>query len=66
MYWEQIVYPAYVEAHRDIFENGDVENGKPTGNIVPGLVVIEPVKKGEEMSVEDIVRHCCDVCVAVI
>lgn len=59
MYWEHIVYPAYIEAHQDMFEGGDVENGKPTGHRVPGLVVIEPVKKGAEMSIDDIVRRCC-------
>lgn len=61
MYWEHIVYPAYVEAHRDMFENRDVENGNPTGQRVPNLVVIEPVKKGAEMSIDDVVRRCCDV-----
>ncbi|KAG6378371.1 hypothetical protein JVT61DRAFT_14096 [Boletus reticuloceps] len=61
MYWEHIVYPAYIEAHQDMFENGDVENGKPTGQRVPGLVVIEPVKRWAEMSIDDIVRCCCDV-----
>ncbi|KAF9233488.1 P-loop containing nucleoside triphosphate hydrolase protein [Melanogaster broomeanus] len=70
MYWEQIVYPAYVEAHQEMFENGDVENGKPTGEKVQGLVIMEPVKKeGEEeeeeeegvMSMNDMVRRCCEV-----
>ena len=28
MYWEQIVWPAYVAAHQGLFENGDVERGK--------------------------------------
>lgn len=60
MYWEHIVYPAYIEAHQDMFENGDVENGKLTGQRVPSLVVIEPVKKGAEMSIDDIVRRGCD------
>ncbi|KAF8549029.1 P-loop containing nucleoside triphosphate hydrolase protein [Imleria badia] len=49
MYWEQIVYPGYLEAHRDMFENGDVENGKLTG------------QRGAEMSIDDIVGRCCDV-----
>ena len=43
-----------------MFANGDVENGKPTGQRVPGLVVMEPAKKGAEMSIDDIVRRCCD------
>ncbi|KAH8827963.1 hypothetical protein DL96DRAFT_1601043 [Flagelloscypha sp. PMI_526] len=27
-YWEQIVYPAYVDAHKGIFSDGDVEEGE--------------------------------------
>jgi len=61
MYWEHIVYPAYVYAHQEMFENGDVENGELTGQRVPGLVMMEPVKKGAEMRIDDIVRRCCDV-----
>ncbi|KAG6861683.1 hypothetical protein C0995_013252 [Termitomyces sp. Mi166 len=38
-YWEQIVYPAYVDAHRDVFIGGDIEGGLP-GEKVKGLVVI--------------------------
>jgi len=60
-YWEQIVYPAYVKAHKDMFEDGDVENGKQTGEKVPGVVIMEPVKKGEEMSMDDMVRRSCEV-----
>ncbi|KAJ7072558.1 P-loop containing nucleoside triphosphate hydrolase protein [Mycena amicta] len=48
-YWEQIVYPAYVDANRDVFENGDVENGVPTGK-VEGLVLLEGITMGEAVS----------------
>ena len=37
-YWEQIVHPAYVRAHGDIFEGGDVEHGKPTGKVADLLL----------------------------
>jgi len=60
-YWEHIVYPAYIEAHKDMFGNGDVEHGKLTGERVADLVSIEPVKKGAELSMDDIVGVCCDV-----
>ncbi|KIJ08519.1 hypothetical protein PAXINDRAFT_18358 [Paxillus involutus ATCC 200175] len=64
MYWEQIVYPTYVEAHQDMFEHGDVENGKLTGEKeVTGAVMMEPVKKGEEMTMDDMVRRSCEVLV---
>lgn len=28
-YWEQIVWPAYVNAHEKLFVGGDIENGLP-------------------------------------
>ncbi|KAI8992868.1 P-loop containing nucleoside triphosphate hydrolase protein [Trametes punicea] len=55
-YWEQIVWPAYVEAHQGILENGDVEHGKPNGK-VPGLVLLE----GLELSMTDMVDRVCGV-----
>ncbi|KAH9940469.1 P-loop containing nucleoside triphosphate hydrolase protein [Epithele typhae] len=39
-YWEQIVWPAYVDAHARMLEGGDVEHGAPNGT-VPGLVLLE-------------------------
>jgi nicotinamide/nicotinate riboside kinase len=60
-YWEQIVYPAYVEAHADIFEGGDVENGAPTGNKVDNLLVIN----GLEMAMSDVVEKCCKILIEV-
>lgn len=57
-YWETIVLPAYLDAHREIFEGGDVENGGLT-NKVEGLILIEPEKEDKEMSMTDIVERCC-------
>lgn len=57
-YWEKIVLPAYLDAHREIFEGADVENGDLT-NKVKGLVLIEPGKEDKEMSMTDIVERCC-------
>lgn len=56
-YWEQIVYPAYVAAHAELFEGGDTEHGKPEN--VENLVVID----GLEMSMSDIVEKCCKILV---
>ena len=39
-YWEQIVWPAYMEAHREVFVDGDVEHGKSSEK-VEGLVVVD-------------------------
>ena len=55
-YWEQIVWPAYVAAHEQILENGDVEHGKPNGR-VRGLLLIE----GLEMSMTEMVDRVCNV-----
>jgi len=55
-YWEQIVYPAYVDANRDVFENGDVERGAPGGKVA-GLVLLESL----EMSMEEAVSRSCQV-----
>jgi hypothetical protein len=55
-YWEQIVYPAYLDAHYEMFEDGDVERGRP-GNKVQGLVLLESL----EMEMVDAVETCCEV-----
>jgi nicotinamide/nicotinate riboside kinase len=49
------VYPAYLEAHRELFEGGDVHHGQPTGDKVENLVLIETL----EMSMGDMVELCC-------
>ncbi|KXN90122.1 Nicotinamide riboside kinase [Leucoagaricus sp. SymC.cos] len=55
-YWEQIVYPAYLEAHREVFINEDVEHGAPTDK-VKGLVLLETL----EMTMGEAVDWCCRV-----
>jgi len=55
-YWEQIVYPAYVNAHEEVFENGDVEGGEP-GSKVEGLIVLESLK----IEMNDVINRCCEV-----
>lgn len=55
-YWEDIVYPAYVEANTDVFEDGDIEQGKPT-NKVEGLILLESLN----ISMTEAVERCCEV-----
>ncbi|KAJ4483685.1 P-loop containing nucleoside triphosphate hydrolase protein [Lentinula aciculospora] len=55
-YWEQIVWPAYLEANRGIFAGEDVEHGSPSGR-VPGLVLIDAI----EASMEVLVQRCCEL-----
>ncbi|EKM54169.1 uncharacterized protein PHACADRAFT_185131 [Phanerochaete carnosa HHB-10118-sp] len=54
LYWEQIVWPAYVHAHQDMLERGDVEHGRPTGKVAD-LVLIE----GLEKSMGDVIELVC-------
>jgi len=60
-YWEQIVYPAYVDANREVFENGDVETGAASGK-VGGLVLLESL----EMAMWEAVSRSCEVISAFI
>ncbi|KAH7888434.1 hypothetical protein F5I97DRAFT_1852647 [Phlebopus sp. FC_14] len=55
-YWEQIVYPAYLEAHKDIFEGGNVETGKLNEEKVKDLMVLE----NAQMDTTDVVAVCCE------
>ncbi|KAF5385768.1 hypothetical protein D9615_002339 [Tricholomella constricta] len=55
-YWEQIVYPAYVDAHREVFIDGDVEKGM-AGDKVQGLILLESLK----MKMSDAVSRVCRV-----
>ncbi|EGN99590.1 hypothetical protein SERLA73DRAFT_179670 [Serpula lacrymans var. lacrymans S7.3] len=54
-YWDGIAYPAYVDAHQHIFENGDVEKGKLKGT-VDKLILLE----GAQMSMSEIVERCLE------
>ncbi|KAF8348183.1 hypothetical protein F5887DRAFT_1060348 [Amanita rubescens] len=54
--FENIVYPAYIDAHRDMFENGDVESGRQTGKI-DGLVSIDML----DVTMDEAVDRCCMV-----
>ncbi|KAJ3511279.1 hypothetical protein NLJ89_g4196 [Agrocybe chaxingu] len=56
LYWHKIVYPAYLEAHEEVFENGDVENGKPTEK-VKDLILLESL----DISMTEAVERCCAV-----
>ncbi|KAK7472980.1 ribosylnicotinamide kinase [Stygiomarasmius scandens] len=53
-YWEQIVWPAYIEANQQVFQDGDLEKGAPSDK-VKGLVLIEAI----QMDMKDIVDKSC-------
>ncbi|KAI9510063.1 P-loop containing nucleoside triphosphate hydrolase protein [Russula earlei] len=58
-YFQELVYPAYVQAHRALFTDGDVEGG---ALLAPGIVLIEP----QQMNMDDIFTRCCEELVSVI
>lgn len=53
------MWPAYVEAHEHMFENGDVEHGAPRadGSGVRDLILAE----GLEATMADTIGRCCQV-----
>ncbi|KAJ7287751.1 P-loop containing nucleoside triphosphate hydrolase protein [Mycena rebaudengoi] len=55
-YWEQVVYPAFVNAHREAFVGGDVEHGGPSSKVA-GLVLLESL----EIEMGEAVDRCCEV-----
>jgi len=58
-YFEKLVYPAYVDAHRSMFTDGDVEHGS---TLLPDLMVIEAL----QLSMDDMVARCCEELVTVL
>ncbi|KAF5326235.1 hypothetical protein D9611_000069 [Ephemerocybe angulata] len=56
-YWEDIVWPAYVDAHKDLFVDGDVENGQLSGEKVENLVLLDTL----QLSMSDAVDKSCKV-----
>ncbi|KAH9171561.1 P-loop containing nucleoside triphosphate hydrolase protein [Lactarius sanguifluus] len=52
-YFENLVYPAYTDAHRSMFADDDVEQGSA---VLPGLVIIE----ASQLSMDDVVSRCCE------
>ncbi|KIY43298.1 P-loop containing nucleoside triphosphate hydrolase protein [Fistulina hepatica ATCC 64428] len=52
-YWEQIVWPAYVEAHKHLFAGGDVKRGALLDD---SILVLQPL----EMSMDETVSRAAD------
>lgn len=52
-YWDQIVWPAYISAHRPLFVKGDVEHGTFDSTKIDGVVLLEA---GE---MDDMVEKAC-------
>ncbi|KAH9015159.1 P-loop containing nucleoside triphosphate hydrolase protein [Lactarius pseudohatsudake] len=52
-YFDNLVYPAYTDAHRSMFADDDVEQGSA---VLPGLVIIE----ASQLSMDDVVSRCCE------
>jgi hypothetical protein len=55
-YWEQIVWPAYIEGHQDLFANGDVEKGELADG-VQGLILLET----SNIAMEEAIARCCSL-----
>jgi hypothetical protein len=53
---DNIVWPAYLSAHRPLFVKGDVENGKIDSSVIDGVELLE----ASELGMEDMVRRSCE------
>ena len=60
-YWDDIVYPAYVDAHKELFEDGDVENGKLNKS---GEEIKLEMIEGLKVPMVDIIERCCRLLLA--
>ena len=56
-YWENIVYPAYLEAHQELFVEGDTEKGNLSGKKVENLMLLETL----QMTMTEAVGQSCEV-----
>lgn len=77
-YFEHVAYPAYIDAHRNMFTVRicvspmpflicaltNTQNGDVEGGspLLPGLVLIEPL----QMSMDDVFARCCREVVSVL
>ncbi|KAF9792668.1 P-loop containing nucleoside triphosphate hydrolase protein [Thelephora terrestris] len=52
-YWEHIVWPAYIEAHRHVFENENWESGASSGK-VEDLLIIDELEAGMSRAVTEV------------
>lgn len=52
-YWDDIVWPAFIKAHRKMFQNNDIEHGKP---FVPPPPPIRKAPIGEEQELDLVVN----------
>ena len=56
-YWDNIVWPAYLAAHRPLFVNGNIERGQINANKIEGVTVFE----ASELGMEAMVRTACEI-----
>ncbi|KAK4057044.1 ribosylnicotinamide kinase [Microbotryomycetes sp. JL221] len=49
-YWDNIVWPAYLKAHRPLFVNGDVEHGSFDSNVIADVELLE----AKDMSMDEL------------
>lgn len=53
---DNIVWPAYLKAHRKLFVNGDVEHGPVDETAVEGVDLLE----ASRMSMDELLQQSCE------
>jgi len=60
-YWDNICYPEYIERHKTLFQDGDVENGAPKDleDWGEASLLVEPKVEGK-VDMMDMVEICLE------
>lgn len=63
-YWDDVVWPAYLKAHRNIFTNGDISRGEPVahpaaenGHIINGAIQEGCLESGNGRADKEVLPH---------
>ena len=64
-YWEKIVWPAYLRAHKALFEGGNVVTGNLSGQ-VEDLILFESTKVEMKDMVDTVMKKVVDTSQVVI
>ncbi len=54
-YWDQIVYPAYIRSHKDMFEGEDVEKGEMKEEVKKKIVLLD----GMSSDLQELLDRSC-------
>ena len=54
-YWDQIVYPAYIRSHKEMFEGEDVEKGEMKEEVKKRIILLD----GMSYRIQELLDRSC-------